>query len=81
MAKYVVLRTFTDKETNEPRKRGYVYDYTDKRAKEILKVGKLIEKVTPEVVVNPAVDTTAITIEPVDESIEEIEETENTEVE
>ena len=68
--KFVVLRTFTDKETRETRKRGYVYDFTKKRADEILKVGKLIEKVTPEIEVNPAVDTSAITVELEETTIE-----------
>jgi len=79
MAKYVVLRSFTDSELNETRRRGYVYNYTDKRAKEILKVGKLIKKVTPDMKINPAVDTTAIEVELVEETITDTNE--DTEVE
>lgn len=45
MAKYRVLRNFTDKYTNKHYEKTKIYEFTDERAKEILEVGKLIELV------------------------------------
>ena len=47
---YKVLKNFTDKYTKAKYKVGDEVDFTEKRAKEILTVGKLIEKIEKPVV-------------------------------
>lgn len=46
--KVVVLRKFLDKYTGEIHKPGNVLEITEERFEEILKVGKLVEKVSEE---------------------------------
>ena len=48
MAKYKVLKNFNDKYTKVKYKVGDVVDFTEERAREILLVGNLIEKVIVE---------------------------------
>lgn len=43
--KYIVLKPFKDKYSNERYKKGDILDITKKRANEILKVDELIEEV------------------------------------
>lgn len=43
--KYIVIKKFTDKYTGEKYSEGRVLELTKKRANEILKVDKLIEKI------------------------------------
>lgn len=43
--KYIVLSNFIDKKTKETQVKGKTIELTDERAKEILEVGKFIEKV------------------------------------
>ena len=46
MAKYKIIKNFTDKYDKSIKyKVGKTEDFDDERAKEILKVGKLIEKI------------------------------------
>ena len=42
---YKVLKNFTDKYTGVRYKAGDIVEFTEKRAKEILTVGNLIEKI------------------------------------
>lgn len=47
--KYIVLKNFTDKYDKSIKyETGKIYEFTKKRAKEILKVDKLIEEVQDE---------------------------------
>lgn len=48
VAKFKVkcLQTFRDKHTNKIRRKGETFNVTEERFEEILKVGKLVEKVT-----------------------------------
>lgn len=46
--KVKVLRKFLDKHTGEVHKPGDVLEITEERFEEILKVGKLVEKVSKE---------------------------------
>lgn len=52
---YKVLKNFTDKNTKAKYKVGDEVDFTEKRAKEILTVGNLIEKIE-EVIVEETVE-------------------------
>ena len=45
---YKVLKNFTDKYTGARYKTGDIVEFTEKRAKEILTVGNLIEKIEVE---------------------------------
>ena len=45
---YKVIKSFTDKYTKTKYQVGDVLELTDERAKEILSVGKLIEKIEVE---------------------------------
>lgn len=47
---YKVLKNFTDKYTGVRYKAGDIVEFTEKRAKEILTVGNLIEKIEVETV-------------------------------
>lgn len=46
--KVIVLRKFLDKHTGEVHKPGDILEITEERFAEILKVGKLVEKVSEE---------------------------------
>lgn len=47
--RYIVLKEFTDKYDKSVKyESGKIYEFTKKRAKEILKVDKLIEEVQEE---------------------------------
>lgn len=73
MAKYEILKNFTDKYDESIKyKVGKVEEFTDERAKEILKKGKLIKLyVEPVVEVVEETTETAKTTEIVEESTEE----------
>lgn len=45
MKKYKILKNFKDKYNNTRYETNKIYEFTDERANEILKVGKLIELV------------------------------------
>ena len=53
---YKVLKNFTDKYTNAKYKAGDEVDFTEKRAKEILTVGNLIEKIVEVQLMTSQVD-------------------------
>lgn len=44
----IVLRRFLDKHTGEVRKPGDVLEITEERFEEIMKTGKLVEKISEE---------------------------------
>lgn len=58
MTKYIILRKFTDKyDKTIEYKVGKVEEFSDKRAKEILSVGKLIELYVEPIQHNDDVET------------------------
>lgn len=74
MAKYRILKNFADKYDESIKyKVGKIEEFTDERAKEILKKGKLIELyVEPVVEVVEETTETAETTETTEEVIEEV---------
>lgn len=60
---YKVLKNFTDKNTKAKYKVGDEVDFTEKRAKEILTVGNLIEKIE---------EVQLMTSQVVEETVEEV---------
>lgn len=60
---YRIIKDFKDKNTGAKYKVGDVVEFTEKRAKEILKVGKLIEKIEEEKTIEEVVETTEEIVE------------------
>lgn len=54
MEKYKIKQFFTDAHTGEAHEKGSIKEFTQERAKEILKAGEYIEKVEQDKPVKPA---------------------------
>lgn len=67
---YKIIRSFADKYTDRKYVVGEEVDFTEKRAKEILSVGKLIEKIEVEEVVEVVEETTLAAEETTEEVVE-----------